>query len=213
MVLSRTLGTRFEGVTDWYQSQGYREPGHRIRIQRTPDTASSPQSTDLHTGPRNARLRQFLRDEESSLEYPRDGGDDDDGDSSRDDVNDEDKDEDDEEDEENYRIRIDCGLSARLVLKRGDMIRDVEYGFRGTWVVLAEDLYALLEDAQDSTPDTAIAAEYSHSDPSSDMRGEMSDMQAELLALQEQQRRARQPGPEARIPDHQDASRDADSHI
>ncbi|GKD58501.1 hypothetical protein Tco_1296010, partial [Tanacetum coccineum] len=37
--------------------------------------------------------------------------------------------------------------------------------------------------------------------------------QAELLALREQQRRARQPGPEARIPDHQDASRDADSHI
>ncbi|GJV25765.1 putative reverse transcriptase domain-containing protein [Tanacetum coccineum] len=46
-----------------------------------------------------------------------------------------------------------------------------------------------------------------------DMRREMSDMQAELLALREQQRRARQPGPEARIPDHQDASRDADSHI
>ncbi|GJV26931.1 hypothetical protein Tco_1383379 [Tanacetum coccineum] len=38
-------------------------------------------------------------------------------------------------------------------------------------------------------------------------------MQAELLALREQQRRARQPGPEARIPDHQDASGDADSHI
>ncbi|GJW51235.1 hypothetical protein Tco_0092586 [Tanacetum coccineum] len=48
-----------------------------------------------------------------------------------------------------------------------------------------------------------------------DMRREMSDMQAELLALREQQRRARQPGPEARIPDHQDASgdRDVDSHI
>ncbi|GJZ59603.1 hypothetical protein Tco_0615419 [Tanacetum coccineum] len=46
-----------------------------------------------------------------------------------------------------------------------------------------------------------------------DMRREMSDMQAELLALREQQRRARQPGPEARIPDHQDASGDADSHI
>ncbi|GJY12908.1 hypothetical protein Tco_0382217 [Tanacetum coccineum] len=29
----------------------------------------------------------------------------------------------------------------------------------------------------------------------------------------EQQRRARQPGPEARIPDHQDAFGDADSHI
>ncbi|GJU63254.1 hypothetical protein Tco_1245089 [Tanacetum coccineum] len=45
------------------------------------------------------------------------------------------------------------------------------------------------------------------------MRREMSNMQAELLALREQQRRARQPGPEARIPDHQDASGDADSHI
>ncbi|GKE90087.1 hypothetical protein Tco_1567562 [Tanacetum coccineum] len=46
-----------------------------------------------------------------------------------------------------------------------------------------------------------------------DMRREMSDMHAELLALREQQRRARQPGLEARIPDHQDASRDANSHI
>ncbi|GJT57368.1 hypothetical protein Tco_0992422 [Tanacetum coccineum] len=36
---------------------------------------------------------------------------------------------------------------------------------------------------------------------------------AELLALREQQRRARQPGPDVRVPDHQDASRDADSHI
>ncbi|GKA73219.1 putative reverse transcriptase domain-containing protein [Tanacetum coccineum] len=42
------------------------------------------------------------------------------------------------------------------------------------------------------------------------IRREMSDMQAELLALRERQRRARQPGPEARIPDHQDASGDAD---
>ncbi|GJU86936.1 hypothetical protein Tco_1294482 [Tanacetum coccineum] len=46
-----------------------------------------------------------------------------------------------------------------------------------------------------------------------DIRREISDMQAELLALREQQRRARQPRPEAKIPDHQDASRDADSHI
>ncbi|GKC33912.1 hypothetical protein Tco_1046296, partial [Tanacetum coccineum] len=46
-----------------------------------------------------------------------------------------------------------------------------------------------------------------------DMRREMSDMQAELLSLREQQRRARQPGPEARIPDHQDASGDSDSYI
>ncbi|GKD53754.1 putative reverse transcriptase domain-containing protein, partial [Tanacetum coccineum] len=46
-----------------------------------------------------------------------------------------------------------------------------------------------------------------------DMRREMGDMQAELLALREQHRRAGQPGPDARVPDHQDASRDADSHI
>ncbi|GJR66719.1 putative reverse transcriptase domain-containing protein [Tanacetum coccineum] len=46
-----------------------------------------------------------------------------------------------------------------------------------------------------------------------DMRQEMSDMQAELLAHREQQGRARQPGPDARIPDHQDASGDADSHV
>ncbi|GKD77819.1 hypothetical protein Tco_1340440 [Tanacetum coccineum] len=46
-----------------------------------------------------------------------------------------------------------------------------------------------------------------------DMRREMSDIQGELLAHQEQQRRARQLGPDARIPDHQDASGDADSHI
>ncbi|GKB48307.1 hypothetical protein Tco_0899060 [Tanacetum coccineum] len=37
--------------------------------------------------------------------------------------------------------------------------------------------------------------------------------QAELLALREQQIRARQPGPDVRVPDHQDDSRDADSHI
>ncbi|GJU95039.1 putative reverse transcriptase domain-containing protein [Tanacetum coccineum] len=37
--------------------------------------------------------------------------------------------------------------------------------------------------------------------------------QAELLALREQRRRATQPTPDARVPDHQDASRDADSHI
>ncbi|GJV73873.1 hypothetical protein Tco_1493868 [Tanacetum coccineum] len=46
-----------------------------------------------------------------------------------------------------------------------------------------------------------------------DIRREMGDMQAKLLALREQRRRARQPSPDARILDHQDASRDADSHV
>ncbi|GJR17796.1 putative reverse transcriptase domain-containing protein [Tanacetum coccineum] len=43
-----------------------------------------------------------------------------------------------------------------------------------------------------------------------DMRREMSDMQAELLALREQRRIAGQSGPEARISGHQEASGDAD---
>ncbi|GKF05743.1 hypothetical protein Tco_0036411, partial [Tanacetum coccineum] len=37
--------------------------------------------------------------------------------------------------------------------------------------------------------------------------------QAEVLALREQRRRARQPAPDARVLDHQDAFRDVDSHI
>nr|GFA93172.1 hypothetical protein [Tanacetum cinerariifolium] len=46
-----------------------------------------------------------------------------------------------------------------------------------------------------------------------DMRREIGDMQAELLAPREQRRRARQPRLDARVPDHQDASRDSDCHI
>ncbi|GJY21772.1 hypothetical protein Tco_0394338 [Tanacetum coccineum] len=46
-----------------------------------------------------------------------------------------------------------------------------------------------------------------------DMRREMGDMQTKLLALREQRRRARQPAPDARVPDHQDASRDANTMI
>nr|GEU66142.1 hypothetical protein [Tanacetum cinerariifolium] len=46
-----------------------------------------------------------------------------------------------------------------------------------------------------------------------DMRREIGDMQAELLALRGQPRRAGQPGGDARVPNHQDAPMDADSHI
>nr|GFC68048.1 hypothetical protein [Tanacetum cinerariifolium] len=44
-----------------------------------------------------------------------------------------------------------------------------------------------------------------------DMRQEMGDMQAEMLALRRQPRRAGQPGGNVRVPNHQDAPRDADS--
>ncbi|GJR39928.1 hypothetical protein Tco_1215612 [Tanacetum coccineum] len=122
-------------------------------------------------------------------------------------------------------------------------IRDVRYGIRDTWVDPVEAVPEIapmtvgelntrddsLGDSMDGgrgglcflrglgsldridsgTPDTATVAGYSHLDTAP----EMSDMQAELLALRGQQRRARQSGPEARILDHQDASGDADSHI
>nr|GFC60983.1 hypothetical protein [Tanacetum cinerariifolium] len=45
-----------------------------------------------------------------------------------------------------------------------------------------------------------------------DMRREMSDMQKELISQQEQLRRERQPGPDARFPDHQVVIGDTESH-
>ncbi|GKE76747.1 hypothetical protein Tco_1542867, partial [Tanacetum coccineum] len=156
---------------------------------------------------------------------------------------------------------IDYGFVSTVdAEERRQGIRDVRYGIRDTWVDLAEavpevapitlgevntrvtklaelhehytqDLYALLEDAQDNSMDSGGGGlcflkglgsldRIERQDQMvetlrviRDMRREMNDMQAELLALREQQRRAGQLGPEARIPDHQDASRDADSHI
>nr|GEW61126.1 hypothetical protein [Tanacetum cinerariifolium] len=118
---------------------------------------------------------------------------------------------------------IDYGFVSTLdaeARRRG--IGEVRYGIRDAWVDPAEadpeiapmtfrevntrvtelaelhkhdthDLYALLENAQDSR--THIS------------------QRAELLALREQPRRARQPGEDARVPDHQDTPRDVDSHI
>nr|GEX32314.1 hypothetical protein [Tanacetum cinerariifolium] len=101
-----------------------------------------------------------------------------------------------------------------------------------------QDLFALLEDAQDSrtrisqrvTIDSqrmqqAKIAELRETGRRhqaqmvetlrvmGDMRRKIGDMQAELLALREQPRRARQPGEDTRVPNHQDAPRDADGHI
>ncbi|GJU17846.1 hypothetical protein Tco_1145812 [Tanacetum coccineum] len=149
-------------------------------------------------------------------------------------------------------------------------ISEVGYGIRDTWVNPAEavpkiapmtvgevntrvtelaelhdhdtqDLYALLEDAQDSRSRISQRVDMDSQRVDllmgdrmtlqetlwmveeeaymvetlrvmRDMRREMGDMQTELLALRGQ-RRARQPAPDARIPDHQDASGDADSHV
>nr|GEW09793.1 hypothetical protein [Tanacetum cinerariifolium] len=99
--------------------------------------------------------------------------------------------------------------------------REVGYGSKDTWVDPAE---AVPEIAPMTLGETEMA-ELRKTDRRrqaqmveilrviGDMRREMGNMQAELLALREQRRRARQPGSDARVPDHQDASRDADSHI
>nr|GEV95102.1 retrotransposable element Tf2 [Tanacetum cinerariifolium] len=122
---------------------------------------------------------------------------------------------------------VDYGFSDTVEAKmRHRGIREVGYGIRDTWIDLAEaipemapttlekvntrvtelaelhehdtqDLYALLEDAQDETLRVMR-----------DMRREMGDMQAELLALRGQPRRAGQPGRDVRVLNHQDAPRD-----
>ncbi|GKA07640.1 hypothetical protein Tco_0686864 [Tanacetum coccineum] len=87
------------------------------------------------------------------------------------------------------RARVDYGFVSTLdVEERRRGIREVGYGVRNTW---GDPVEVVPEIA----PMTWIWDE------------------AKLLALREQQRRARQPGPDVRVPDHHDASRDADSHI
>nr|GEY48816.1 putative reverse transcriptase domain-containing protein [Tanacetum cinerariifolium] len=157
---------------------------------------------------------------------------------------------------------IDYGFVSTLDAKaRRRGIEEVGYGIRDTWVdptetvleiapmttaevntrvtELAEihehdtqDLYALLEDAQDSRTRISqrVAVDSQRTDIAElretdrrhqvqmvetlrvmgDMRREMGDMQAELLALREKPRRAGQPLGDARVPNHQDAPRDAD---
>ncbi|GJS96967.1 hypothetical protein Tco_0803935 [Tanacetum coccineum] len=137
---------------------------------------------------------------------------------------------------------IDYGFVSTVDAEaRRQGISEVGYGIRDTWVdpaeAVPEDLYALLEDAQDGRTRISqrVAIDSQRVDllmgdrmtlqetaqhqvqmaktlqVMRDMRREMSDMQVELLAHRKQQRRARQLGPDARIPDHQDASRDADN--
>ncbi|GJW75215.1 putative reverse transcriptase domain-containing protein, partial [Tanacetum coccineum] len=94
-----------------------------------------------------------------------------------------------------------------------------------------QDLYALLKDAQDKEEAYASREAWAHSvglsqavpyelqihrEQVHETRSQM--QQTEMAELREterrqQQRRARQPGPDDKVPDHQDASRDADSHI
>ncbi|GJT44391.1 hypothetical protein Tco_0953106 [Tanacetum coccineum] len=97
------------------------------------------------------------------------------------------------EDAQDSRSRI----SQRVDMNshRVDLLMGDRMTFQETIWMVEEEAYASLE-AWARTPDPATATEYSHSD-----------------TAPEPQRRVRQPGPAARISDHQEASGDADSHI
>ncbi|GJY86794.1 hypothetical protein Tco_0500820 [Tanacetum coccineum] len=136
--------------------------------------------------------------------------------------------------------RVDLLMGDRMTLQETVwMVEEEAYASREAWArsiglsqathqelqthrdhVYAHETYLQAHQTQLQLQSTLIQTQHQASGPDGrltqihpDMRREMSDMQAELLALREQQRRARQPGPEARIPDHQEASGDADSHI
>ncbi|GKC13739.1 hypothetical protein Tco_1010521 [Tanacetum coccineum] len=115
---------RFEGVTDWYQSQGYREPAvmssassavtyTSVYTESEPDRAFW--GADDEEIPEGEDPKEYEDDEteDGSADYPIDGGDDgddDDGDSSRDDANDEDEDDEDEEEEEEHLAPADSTI-------------------------------------------------------------------------------------------------------
>ncbi|GKC66401.1 hypothetical protein Tco_1098999 [Tanacetum coccineum] len=115
-------------------------------------------------------------------------------------------------------------------------IREVGYGIRDTWVdptdavpeiapmTVGEWVDLLMEDMI-GHPETILIVEeeaYASREAWAHAIGlsqavqyelQIHHEQAELLALREQRRRARQPAPDARVSDYQDASGDADSHI
>nr|GFA92411.1 hypothetical protein [Tanacetum cinerariifolium] len=169
--------------------------------------------------------------EDGPVDYPMDGGDDgddDDGDSSGDNANDEDEDEEDEEKEEHL-----APTDSVVVIPTDELVSPPERiepvippPSTDTATTRAK-IIVRLQDATSFPPEmqqTKIA-ELRENDRKrqaqmaktlrvmGDMRREMGDIQAELLALHGQSRRTRQLGGDARVLNHQDALRDADSHI
>nr|GEZ12067.1 reverse transcriptase domain-containing protein [Tanacetum cinerariifolium] len=150
---------------------------------------------------------------------------------------------------------IDYGFVSTLNAEaRRQVIKEVGYSIRDTWVDPAEavseiapmtlgevntrvtelyelhehdiqDLYALLEDAQEGLSQAVHYELQTHRDQvyahKSQLHAHQTQLQlqgtliqthhqAELLALREQPRRAKKPGSNARVPDHHDAPKDAD---
>nr|GEY92210.1 hypothetical protein [Tanacetum cinerariifolium] len=115
------------------------------------------------------------------------------------------------EDAQDSRTRI----SQRVIVdsQRVDLLIEDRIAHQKTIQIMEEEAYAARE-AWDQSIGLSQAAQMVETlRVMGDMRREIGDMQARLLALREQPRRARQPGGDARVPNHQDAPRDADSHI
>nr|GEW53571.1 hypothetical protein [Tanacetum cinerariifolium] len=140
--------------------------------------------------------------EDGPVDYPMDegdDGDDDDDNSSGDDVDDEDEDEKNEEGEEHL-----APTDSTVVIPTDELVSPPEV------------TEPVIPPPSTDTTTTGARITVQMVETLRVMGGmgrEMGDMQAELLALREQPRRAGQPGGDARVPNHQDAPRDADSHI
>nr|GEV70637.1 hypothetical protein [Tanacetum cinerariifolium] len=124
-----------------------------------------------------------------------------------------------------YALLEDAQDSRTRISQR--IVKEEAYAGREAWahsIGLSQAVHSELQTHQEQMQQTEIA-ELRETDRRrqahmvetlrvmGDMRREMGDMQAELLALREQPRRARQPGGDARVPNHKDALKDADSHI
>nr|GEV04403.1 hypothetical protein [Tanacetum cinerariifolium]GEV08174.1 hypothetical protein [Tanacetum cinerariifolium] len=105
--------------------------------------------------------------------------------------------------------RVDLLMRDRMTLQETVwIVKEEAYAAREAWaqlVGLNQTAHHKLQTLREQIVETLRVMR--------DMIREMGDMQAELLALRGQLRRAGQPEGDARVSNHQDAPRDADSHI
>nr|GEV73513.1 hypothetical protein [Tanacetum cinerariifolium] len=123
------------------------------------------------------------------------------------------------------RERVDLLMKDKIAHQETiEIVEDEAYAAREAWarsIGLSQEVYSELQTHQEQTEiaelretDNRHQAQMAETlRVMGDIRREMGDMHAELLALRGQPRRAGQPGGDARVPNHQDAPRDADTHI
>nr|GEX30344.1 putative reverse transcriptase domain-containing protein [Tanacetum cinerariifolium] len=116
---------------------------------------------------------------------------------------------------------LDAEARRRGIGERVDLLMEDKIAYQETIQIVEDEAYAAREGwAHSIGLSQAVHSELqTHQEQAQmaetlrvmgDMRPEMGDMQAELLALRGQPRRAGQLGRDAKVPNHQDAPRDAD---